>query len=394
MKIVQINVTCGVGSTGKICLAVSELLNERGIENYVLFSEYESDYKNAIKYADTKALKIEALKSRVFGNYGFNSKSITKNLIAHLKRISPDVVHLHNLHGHNCDLKELIKYLAENKIKVFWTFHDCWAFTGYCTHFDMIGCNKWQSACCECQARKEYSWFFDKSEKLFNLKKALLTENELDLTIITPSKWLASLIGQSFLKQYKTIVINNGIDTEIFKETKSKFREKYSLQNKKLILGVAFDWDEKKGIDVFVKLSSALPEEYKIVLVGVSDTLKQSLPQNILSITRTQNQKELAEIYSAADVLFNPTRQENFPTVNLEALSCGTPVVTFNTGGSPETIDSTCGVVVEKDNIKQSIEKLKWVSSQKPFSKEACTLWAKNFNKAEKYKEYLNLYTD
>ncbi len=392
MKVVQINVTCGVGSTGKICLAVSELLSEKGIENYVLYSEYDSESKCAIKYTDGKSLKLQALKSRVLGNYGFNSKAITKNLISHLERIKPDIVHLHNIHGHNCDLKRLFVYFAKKKIKLFWTFHDCWAFTGYCTHFDMIGCNKWQEYCRDCPQRKEYSWFFDKSEMLFHTKQGLFTALGLDLTIITPSKWLAELVKKSFLSNYEVKVINNGIDLDIFKPTKSDFRERYSLQNKKIILGVAFDWDEKKGLDVFVKLSEGMEDEYKIVLVGVSDTVKAKLPENILAVSKTQNQTELAEIYTAADVFFNPTRQENFPTVNLEALSCGTPVVTFNTGGSPETIDSSCGAVVERDDTESAIKLLKRVCEEKPFSADSCILRAKQFNKNEKYKEYLNLY--
>ena len=198
MKIVQLNVTCGVGSTGKICLDVSEILNDRGVENYILFSEGDSNYEYGIKYAHKLEIKFEALKSRIFGNYGFNSKSLTKKLISKLDEIQPDIVHLHNLHGHGCNLEMLFNYFKEKNTKLFWTFHDCWAFTGYCPHFDMVGCDKWQVQCAACHQKGSYSFFFDKSDKLYSKKKELFTG--LDLTIITPSEWLKDLVKKSFLR--------------------------------------------------------------------------------------------------------------------------------------------------------------------------------------------------
>ncbi len=392
MKVVQINVTCGVGSTGKICLAVSELLSEKGVENYVLYSEQSCESENAIKYANGKSLKLQALKSRVLGNYGFNSKAITKNLISHLERINPDIVHLHNLHGHNCDLKTLFSYFKRKKIKLFWTFHDCWAFTGYCTHFDMIGCNKWLKGCQECPQKKQYSWFFDKSERLFHQKHDLSTE--LDLTIIAPSRWLKNLVKHSFFKDYDVKVINNGIDLDIFKPTKSDFREKHSLQNKKIVLGVAFDWDNAKGLDAFYELSETLGDDYKVVLVGVSDAVKATLPENILALGKTKTQKELAEIYTSADVFFNPTRQDTFPTVNIEALACGTPVVTFATGGSIEIIDESSGSIIGQNDMHSARLEIEHICTEHPFSSEDCIKRAKQFDKNEKYKEYIKLYLE
>lgn len=390
MKVVQINVTCGAGSTGKICLAVSELLSEKGVENYVLYSEADCESKNAIKYANPKELKLQALKSRVFGSYGFNSKAITKRLISHLERIKPDIVHLHNLHGHNCDLKALFTYFKGKKIKLFWTFHDCWAFTGYCTHFDMIGCNKWLKGCQECPQRKQYSWFFDKSEMLYHQKKELFAD--LNLTIITPSKWLANLVKHSFFKSCDIKVINNGIDLEIFKPTKSDFRERYSLENKKIVLGVAFSWDNSKGLDAFCNLSQTLSDEYKVVLVGVSEAVKATLPESILALGKTKTQKELAEIYTSADVFFNPTRQDTFPTVNIEALACGTPVVTFATGGSIEIVDESCGSVVGQNDMHSARLELEYICTEHPYSSEDCIKRAGQFDKNEKYREYLELY--
>lgn len=388
MKIVQINITCGSGSTGKICLAVSELLNEKGIENYIFYTQGSSSHPQAVKYTSEKYIKLQALKSRILGNYGFNSKFATNTLIKKLDGISPDIVHLHNLHGHNCDLKRLFVYFAKKKIKVFWTFHDCWAFTGYCTHFDMIGCDKWQSWCTACPQRKEFTWFFDKSEMLFHAKQGIFTALGLDITIITPSEWLAELVKKSFLSKFDVKVINNGIDLNIFKSSKSDFRKKYGIENKKIILGVSYIWDDKKGIDVFEKLAGDLSDEYQIVLVGGSI----SKTEGIISIDKTENQQQLAEIYTAADVFLNPTRQDTFPTVNLEALACGTPVICFDSGGAAETINESCGVAVKRDDYDALKSEIIRVCTEHPFSEDTCIKWASHFSKDDKFKQYTQLY--
>ena len=390
MKIVQLNVTCGVGSTGKICLAVSRLLNERGVENYILFSEEESDYEYGIKYADKLSIKLEALKSRVFGNYGFNSKTLTKKLIAKLDEIQPDIVHLHNLHGHGCNLEILFTYFKEKNIKLYWTFHDCWAFTGYCPHFDMVGCDKWQIQCQACPQKGAYSFFFDNSSKLYSKKKALFSG--LDLTIITPSQWLKGLVKKSFLKDYEVLVINNGIDLDIFKPSESDFRENHGIKDEFLILGVAFNWDERKGIDVFSDLARTLPKDCRIVLVGTNENTRQHLPDNVITIDRTENQQELAEIYTACDLFVNATREDTFPTVNIESLACGTPVLTFKTGGSPEIIDETCGMSVAKNDADALREAILKIKDTRPFTKEACLKKSAEYRKEEKFKEYTKIY--
>lgn len=391
MKIVQLNVTCGAGSTGKICLAVSELLTERGVENYILYSEGQSDYPLGIKYAGDLQRKLQAVKTRLLGNYGFNSKAITKALIKELDRINPDIVHLHNLHGHGCNLTELFSYFKENKIRLYWTFHDCWAFTGYCPHFDMAGCDKWQTQCHSCSQRAAYSLFLDRSKELFEKKKELFSG--LDLTIITPSQWLASLVKKSFLGNYEVRVINNGIDLDIFTERQSNFREKHSIGDKFLILGVAFNWDNRKGLDVFCELARSLPTDCQIALVGTNEAVRQSLPENIIAIDRTGNQQELAEIYSAADVFANATREDTFPTVNIESLACGTPVVTFDTGGSGEIIDGTCGLKVAKNDTKALIKALMSIKENRPFSKANCRKRAESFRAEEKFREYVGIYS-
>lgn len=392
MKIVQINVTCGAGSTGKICTSVSKLLSAENIENYILYVSGKSSFPYGIKYASDKYIKLQALKSRIFGNYGFNSQYATKRLINELNQIKPDIVHLHNLHGHNCNLTMLFSYLKKKKIKLFWTFHDCWAFTAYCPHFTMAKCDFWKTECHNCCQRKSYSWFFDRSRYLYKKKKDAMTG--LDLTIITPSQWLADQVKMSFLKDYPVKVINNGIDLSVFKPTESGFRDRYGLVGKNVVLGVAFGWGSRKGLDVFVELSKRLPEKYQIVLVGTNDKVDVLLPKNILSIHRTQNQQELAEIYTAADVFVNPTREDTYPTVNMEALACGTPVVTFKTGGSPEIFDETCGSVVPCDDIDAMEMEIRRICEEKPFSKESCLIRAKSFDMNQRFEEYVDLYKE
>ena len=390
-KIVQINTTCGVGSTGKIAVSISELLIDRGIENNILFSTATNGYGLGIACGKPGYTKIQALKSRIMGNYGFNSHAETKRIIAELERLSPSVVLLHNLHGHDCNLEMLFSYFRQKQTKLVWVFHDCWTFTGYCTHFTYAKCDRWKNACHHCTQRKQFSWFFDRSATLYQRKKALFSE--LDLTIVTPSQWLADLVKQSFLKEYPVKVIHNGIDLSVFRPTPSDFREKYHIpQDKFVLLGVAFGWGRRKGLDVFVELSRRLdPEKYQIVLVGTDDAVDKTLPKNILSIHRTQNQQELAEVYTAADLFVNPTREDNYPTVNMEAIACGTPVVTFDTGGSPESVDEGTGVVVDCDDVDALEQKIIRISHISPFDTDNCIRKAKSFDGAARFEEYLNL---
>lgn len=390
MRVAQINAVSGKGSTGRICVGISKILNEQGIENRIFYTFGEDPYENAVKYSSERYIKLQALKSRLFGNYGFNSKAATKRLIAHLRAFEPDIVHIHNIHGHDCDLEMLFSYLKDEKIKVVWTFHDCWAFTGYCTYFTMCGCEKWKTGCENCPQRKKHSWFFDRSSLLWQKKKALFSG--LDLTIVTPSKWLADLVKESFLCDYPVEVLNNGIDLSVFHPTESDFRKKYDCESKFLLLGVSFEWEARKGLDVFVELADRLDDQYQIVLVGTNDEVDKTLPSNVVSIHRTNSQTELAEIYSAADLLVNPTREENFPTVNIESLSCGTPVLTFNTGGSAEILDETCGAVTKNNDADSMEEKIRELYTTSVYSTEACLKRATLFDANARLGEYLGLY--
>lgn len=392
MVVVQINATCGIGSTGKICESISKLSFDSGIENYVLYNEISNGYSYGIKYGCSKVIqKKEALKSRILGNWGFNSVKSTKKLINLLERINPDIIHIHNIHDHGCDIELLFNYILDKKIKLFWTFHDCWSFTGYCTHYAMIGCDKWKTKCSKCQLKKEYSWFFDKSEILFEKKKKIF--ESIDMTIFTPSNWLASQLNESFLKNKPIHVINNGIDLNVFKKRNTEFKRKYKIDDKFVILGVAFNWSYKKGVDVFIRLASELDESYRIVMVGVDKKLKKELPDNIISIEKTASQDELSEIYNSSDLFLNPTREDTFPTVNMEALACGIPVITFNTGGSPEIIDQKTGIVIEQDNINVLIETIIDLAKKNMFNENDCINKArKDFDMNKSYEKYVHYY--
>jgi glycosyltransferase involved in cell wall biosynthesis len=392
MRIAQVNVTCGTGSTGKICKAIGERLISQGDESYIFHVQAQPDTEYHVSCGTSRYIRIQAIKSRLLGNYGFNGRAATKRLIAHLETIKPDAVHLHNLHSHNVHLELLFRYLKEKQIKVIWTFHDCWAFTGYCPHFVMANCDRWHTGCEHCPQRREFSLLFDRSRELYRKKKELFSG--LDMTVVTPSQWLADLAKQSFLKEYPVTVINNGIDLSVFRPAESNFREKHGIpQDKHVLLSVAFDWGVRKGMDVLLELAKTLdPARYQIVLVGTNDTVDKQLPDSIISIHRTQNQKELAEIYSAADLFLNPTREDNYPTVNMESLACGTPVLTFRTGGSPEMLDETCGAVVPCDDTEAFRNEILRICEERPFTREQCLRKAAAFDQNHKYKEYIELY--
>ena len=331
---------------------------------------------------------------RFTGLHGLFSNLGTLGLLRRLDKLRPDVIHLHNLHGSYLNFPLLFRYIKKHRIPVVWTLHDCWAFTGHCPHFTMAGCTRWQSGCHDCPQLRSYpKSYVDRSRFMWGLKRKCFTGVE-KLTIVTPSEWLAGLVKQSFLKDYPVTVINNGIDLNIFRPVESSFRRDRGIgPHEYMLLGVAFGWGEQKGLDVFIRLARQLPEKYRIVLVGTDETVDKKLPENIISIHRTGSQQELAEIYSAADLFVNPTREDTYPTVNMEALACGTPVITFNTGGSPEIIDGSCGCVVDCDDVEGMMETIVCLGENKlSFSSSACLLRASGLSNAKCYKKYLDLY--
>ena len=393
MKILEIN-QVNFGSTGHIMLQIADLATKKGHE--VICSFYarrnKDKDKNCIYIGNKVSHNIHKKLYRKTGNNGCYSKISTWNFLRKVKKFDPDLIHIHNLHNCYINLPMLFDYIKKNNKKVVWTLHDCWSFTGQCPYFTAVGCEKWKTGCHDCEQINRYpSCSVDRTDKMWNLKKEWFTGVQ-NLTIVTPSQWLADLVKQSFLKDYPVKVINNGINLDVFKPTESDFRTKHNLEDKKIILGVASVWEVRKGLDVFIELSKRLDDRYKIVLVGTNDEVDKKLPEGIISIHRTSNQKELAELYTAADVFFIPTREDNFPTVNMESLACGTPVLTFNTGGSPEMVDEETGVVLMNEDIASVEQAVISMCESGKYSKEACTERAKQYDSGLKYNEYLSLF--
>ncbi len=401
MRVAAVNIATN-GSTGKIMLGVAEVADERGHVTHtyspIQFVRGMKETFPAIPHHTYFGSRTESFvhcyAGSLLGRNGLYSRKGTKQLIRELEAFRPDVIHLHNLHRFCVNLPMLFRYIKQHDIAVVWTLHDCWAFTGNCAHFALAGCDRWQTGCHHCPQPRVYpKMYVDTSKTMYRLKKQWFT-GVRNLTVVTPSEWLKELAAQSFLQEYPVKVINNGIDLSAFTPTESTFRDKYGLQDKKVILGVASFWNDRKGLDVFVRLAEHLPDEYRIVLVGSGASAAAAASDRIVHIPHTENQRALAGLYTAADVLVNPTREDTYPTVNLEALACGTPVVTFRTGGSPETIDETCGSVVEMDDIDALEREVVRVCSQAPYSAEACVGRARGFDMFDRFEEYVQLYEE
>ena len=393
-KVIQINSECGFGSTGKISVAISRELNKNNVENYIFYSgNHKNDYEGGIMIAPKISIRIHQLLSRVFGDQGFHSYFSTRRMVKKIKKIAPDAILLHNLHGYYLHMGVLFRFLKRYGKPVYWTFHDCWPFTGHCTHFIASECYKWKDGCYECPRKSSYpySWFFDRSKDLYKKKKKLFTSIE-NMTVITPSEWLAELVRESYFNKYPIKVINNGIDLDVFKPTDSVFRKKYAIGQKRIVLGVSSVWNYYKGIDVFCELFQRLDtSKYQIVLVGTDDSVDKMLPEGIISVHRTCDQTELAALYTCADVFVNPTREENYPTVNMEAIACGTPVVTFNTGGCAEIVTEECGAVVYSNTIDEMVEKIHNVISNRDFYVNGCRSRADDFAERTCFDKYIRM---
>jgi len=360
MKILMINIVCGIRSTGRICTDLAEKLEAQGHEVKIAYGRYEVPekfQKFAVKIGSDFDVKIHALKARLFDACGFGSKAATKKFIAWVKEFNPDVIHLHNIHGYYINLEILFDYLKTCGKKIIWTLHDCWAFTGHTAYCDAVNCEKFISGCGSCPGLNKYpKSFIDRSSANWKRKKFLM-QNIPNMTIITPSNWLAGLVKKSFLAEYPVKVIHNGIDTSKFFYLKSNFRQARGLEKKFLLLAVATAWDEMKGLSDYIKLSEILDENYKIILVGLTKSQIKNLPEKILGIERTNNIEELVKIYSAADLYVNLSYTESFGLTNLESIACGTPVLAYNSGGNPES--SPNGIIIPRGDIKKAAEKIK-----------------------------------
>lgn len=367
MRILMINSVCGIRSTGRICTDLALEYERQGHKVKIAYgreSVPEQYQKYAIKIGTVNAVRINALKARLLDNEGFNAKNATRKFLEWADEYNPDLLWLHNLHGYYINLELLFNWIKSRPgMEVKWLLHDCWAFTGHCSHFTLVKCEQWKTHCSYCIQKGAYpsSWIRDNCKKNFDRKKKLFC-GVRNMTLITPSQWLSDLVNQSFLKDYLVVVRHNTINTKVFKPTPSDFRQRYNLEKKKIILGVASQWNKEKGLNDFVKLSKILDDSYAVVLVGLTEKQIKNLPDSIIGIQRTNSEKELAAVYTAADLFLNLTYQDNYPTVNLEAQACGTSCITYRTGGSVESVPSEN--VVEQGDLEAIVNLIRKYTMQ------------------------------
>ncbi len=396
-KILQINTVVNTGSTGRICEEIGLKIITNEWVSYIAYGRNEKPSKSKlIKIGTLKDVYLHVLKSRIFDRHGFESLRPTINFINKIENIKPDIIHIHNLHGYYINIEVLFNYLASTSVPVVWTLHDCWPFTGHCTYFDLINCNRWKTGCFDCPNKNEYpaSYFFDNSKTNYSNKYKLFTSIK-NLTIVPVSNWLGNIVKESFLNKYKQHLIYNGVNLEIFApKISNSIKKNLGIDNRFILLGVASIWNSRKGLEDYISLSKLIKPDCVIVLVGLNNKQLKELPSNIIGVSRTENIQELAEIYSAADLFLNLTYEDNFPTTNLEALACGTPVLTYNTGGSIEAISKETGFIVDKGDLNTVLDVINLVKNNgKSVYTSACRQRAiRLYNKDDRYMEYLNLY--
>lgn len=396
-RLLLINVSANSGSTGRIAEEIGQTAAARGYDCHFGYGRVGRESKaHLIRIGSDLDVKVHGLESLLFDNHGFGSRNATRKFIQEIERIKPDVINLHNIHGYYLNVETLFEYLAKTDIPVVWTLHDCWPFTGHCSHYMRVKCDRWKNGCHHCPNSKGYpkSLFLDRSKTNYERKKELFCKPK-NITFVAVCQWMANNVKDSFLGGYPVETIYNGTDTTVFHPCDSSImRKQLGLgENTKVILGVASVWTQYKGLYDFYELSKRLEADYKIILLGLNERQIQELPDSIIGIKRTENVSQLAELYSLADVFVNPTYVDNFPTTNIEALACGTPVVTYRTGGSPEAIDEKTGVVVNQGEMNLLLPAVEYVAKNKSAYTNSCRDRAlRCFNKQDRFEDYVNLF--
>ena len=396
-KLLLLNVSANSGSTGRIAEEIGQTAIAKGYECYFGYGRIGRESKaHLIRIGSDWDVKVHGLESMLFDNHGFGSRNATKRFVQEIERIKPDVINLHNIHGYYLNVEILFEYLAKTDIPVVWTLHDCWPFTGHCSHYMRVKCDRWKTGCHHCPNSKGYpkSLFLDRSKTNYARKKELFCKPN-NITFVAVCQWMANNVKDSFLSGYPVETIYNGTDTTIFQPCDSSImRNHWGLGEKtKGLLGVASVWTQYKGLYDFYELSKRLEGDYKIILLGLNERQIQELPDGIIGIKRTENVRQLAELYALADVFVNPTYVDNFPTTNIEALACGTPVVTYRTGGSPEAIDEKTGVVVNQGDLSLLQTAVESVAKNKSSYTKACReRVVECFNKQDRFEDYVTLF--
>ena len=399
MKILQVNTVIKGSSVGRIMADLYQVIEDEGHEARVAVGRepMPEDYEG-ILIGNKKDFYIHVARNFLLGEAGFASEEVTARFLRYIDEEKPDIIHLHNIHGFYLQVEHLFAYLKKKKIPVVWTLHDCWSFTGHCAYYDYAACEKWKTGCHTCMQHAKvypYALLRDNTIASYRRKRKAFCGVE-NLTIVTPSRWLADQVGQSFLKEYPIRVIPNGIDLSVFTA-----KEAGAKTETPVILGVANIWELRKGLGYFEKLSEDLSGTCQVELIGISKKQKKELKKKhgnkMVLLERTANIEELAKEYRKAAVYVNATLEDNFPTTNLEALACGTPVVTYATGGSGEAVTKECGIVVQRANYDKLLAAVKEVLKEKEsggFSVSSCRKRAEEFDKNIRYREYLRLYEE
>jgi glycosyltransferase involved in cell wall biosynthesis len=396
-KILQINSLVNKGSTGRIVEQIGNFFISNGWQSYIAFGRSSNESKSkTIKIGNEFDHILHGIKSRLLDKHGLSSSNATRNLIKKIIEIKPDIIHLHNLHGYYLNYEILFNYFRTIKTPIVWTLHDCWSITGHCTFFSDINCNKWKSECNNCPKLKNYptSIFIDNSLINFNLKKKKFNSIE-NLTLVPVSHWLGQIIKQSFLQDYEINVIQNGVDLKSFYyvDNSDTINKKYSIDGKKILLGVATTWDARKGIMDYYKLAKVISSEYVILLVGLTKKQIELLPNNIIGIERTESIDELKDLYSSAEIVLNLSYQESFGLTTVEGFACGTPSIVYNCTASPELVTPETGIVVEPGNIESLVIAINTIANNgKSFYTKNCRKLAENkYNNEVKIAEYFKL---
>ena len=396
--LLQINSVANTGSTGRIAEGIGQTAIKAGWKSFIAYGRYANpSQSDLIKIGNKWDVYNHVLQTRLFDRHGLASKSATKKFIQQIEEIKPDIIHLHNIHGYYLNYPILFEYLSKTNIPVVWTLHDCWSFTGHCAHWAFTGCDKWETGCNRCIQQKSYpsSWFIDRSEQNYKDKRDAFTSFP-NITFVPVSDWLGNFIPNTFMKDYPVYRIYNGIDLSVFqpRNNKKEVFQQYQIATKHCVLAVTNVWTVSKGYNDLKKISTLLGDDYTLVMVGVNEKQQKELPANIKGILRTENIIQLADLYAATDVFVNPTYADSFPTTNLEALACGTPVITYRTGGSPEAISPETGFVVEQGDIQGMVIAIEKICQEgkSTYSKACRDRAVRYFNKEERFQEYINLY--
>lgn len=395
MKIMMINSVCGIRSTGRICTDLAVMLEERGHEVKIAYgreSVPEQFAKYAVRIGSNWGVNLHGAKARLLDGSGFGSTAATKRFVRWIKEYDPDVIHLHNIHGYYLDIRVLFAYLRSCGKPILWSFYDCWTFTGHCAHFDFNGCEKWKSACGKCRHIDEYPRsFFDYSGRNYREKRKLFTGIP-GLQIIAPSAWMASMVAQSYLREYPCHILPNGIDTDNFYPRDNRIRDRYGIGDRYLVVGVSSVWQKMKGIEYMNRLAEQLPKEaYRVFLVGrMPDGLEVS--SEIIRMDATNSIDELCQIYSAADVFVNPTLQETQGLTTVEAFACGTPAVVFRSGGAAECVDESCGAAVPKGDFEALLQSVRDICESGASFSRGCIECAAAYSKQKRYEDFMKLY--